>query len=1257
MRKLALLICMFAFVALAYGQPTRSWFHRLTYNDGLSDNKVNCILKSRDGFLWIGTPNGLNRFDGYRVRNFFSKAGVRTSLPDNAIISLAEDKDGMIWVETASGRCIFNPNTNLAERDVKGWMARHGMKQPPIRLKGDGGHVASFTDSHGGKWKWSQAGAFHYDKVGHKWKRIGNYIFKDVAEDKEGNILIATDHDGLLIADYEGNIVQHLTNNPSDGFSLPDNTLQCIYVDDAGVVWIGMYRMGLAWYYRDQRQFAMLHLGDVCTIAQSATPSDGNTLWLGTNDAGIRRYDLKSQSSETIGKGKSGLGSDVVVSSLATSDGSLWFGTFQGGMARLKNGVFTTYKQRKGGLASNDVWTMAEIPGKDGNVRIAIGTLGGGLQILNVGIGVFKTFNTLNSRLPSDYIVSVSVLRDGRLALGHSQGVSLLDWHNGTVFNIDGHIRKDGEKLASLFVNQVFADSRGLLWIATGSGLNVYDIKADRLYAVRLHGTHIHDEVSAICEDHNGQMWLTAGNELKKVRVRKDKASLQFFIDTYTSFNGLQSRLFNKRSMLCLRDGRVLAGGIDGVNVINPRDAMAQARKSKVLFSGFSLLDHTVGVGDSINGHVVLADELNASRQLTLRYNENTFTIQIASSNPGLPEQPNFLYRINGGTWVMTSTHEPSVQFVNLSPGSYTLDVQAVGDGGNFASDVATLHITVKPPFYRSAWAYVLYVILLSLLVWYLVWRTRKNHRDDMEKLRLRKEKELEEAKMTFFTNISHELRTPLSLILSPVESLLRQVHDNGLQSKLRLIQRNARHLLALTNQMLDLRRIASGKEVLHLAQGDFVEIVRNVCNDFAELSDKGISLTFKTSDDHIYSSFDKDKIEKIVYNLLSNAYKFTPSGGRVDVCLAQTSPKNISIIVSDNGSGISDDDKAHIFERFYQSKANKQGGGSGIGLNLVWEYAKMHGGSVAVCDNTPHGAIFTVTLPLTSSADTEGHKGYVTSFSPTSPVSSKGREVSLEGQGLKAPLPLEGTGEACVLLVDDNDDFLHFLSSELSPYYNVRTATDGKNALDSIHRSKPDLVLTDIMMPVMDGNELCRNIKADDNLKDLPIVMLTARLSDENEIESRECGADDYVKKPFSLQLLRMRIDALLGRNRVGADGKVQPRIAQPKITSEDEKFVDKATKYVESHLEDASLNVEQMASDIGMSRVQLYRRLVSVSGKTPSEFIRLIRLRHAARLLKESQLSISEIAYKVGFSSPRYFSRCFKELFGYMPTEYKRQ
>ena len=1317
-----MIILFLLWPCLMTARPGNVHLQRLTYADGLSNQKVNCILKSHDGYLWLGTLLGLNRFDGLRVHSFFNHPNDASTLPDNTILSLSEDAEGMLWVETPAGFCIFNPVTDKVERNTARWLTQRRMKGKVLRMASDSRrnlwvvtdqyrlyyydfsirralsvatgkgaltHISSlfpkgtrclltgangttaladwrkrciitvdssisaycgkgfpgfssFVDSRGGIWLWSTIGTWHYDARSHSWNPIKNILVRDVAEDSDHRILMATDHNGLVIADLSGKIITHILNNPSDGQSLPDNTLQSIYVDSLGVVWIGMYRMGLAYFYHGQPRSPLLPWGDICTMAQTL---DGN-VWFGTNDSGFGRAAGLTGSVSMFDQRQTGLGSNVVVSSLAARDGSLWLGTYQGGLVRMQDGHYTVYRQAGSGLGSDDVWALAEMP--DG--RIAVGTLGAGLQLLNPSTGHFTTFNTYNSHLTSDYIASLSLLRDGRLVIGHSQGFSILNVQTRRAENI-GPAPVDGARLSSLSVNQVYAGSRGLIWIATGSGLNVYDLKAGRLYPVSLSGKREHAEVCAVVEDHHGVVWCTTGNELKSIQYRKDGDGWLFTTGTYNATDGLQLRLFNKRSILCLRDGRLLVGGVDGVNVINTLVTRRKPMVGKVLFSGFTLFDRPIEVGDTINGHVILSSELNALRRLTLRSDENTFSIQLASSVIGLPGHVRFLYRLHGAgdDWSMTPEGTPQVQFANLAPGRYELEVRATDNSGNPVGQSAVLAIRVKPPFYLSVWAWLLYFAVAIAAVLYSFWRVRKTQRERMGKLELMKQKEVEEMKLTFFTNLSHELRTPLTLILSPLESLIARETDPGISQKLRLMQRSATNLLKLVDQMLDLRRIMRGKEVLNMSDGDIVALVRDVCTSFSTLSEKNITLTFVTDSERLMTSLDKDKVAKIMTNLLANAYKFTPKGGRVKVTVTHDAA-HVNLIVADNGKGISDEDKEHLFERFYQSKSNDETGGSGIGLNLVCEYARMMGGGVAVCDNPGGGAVFTVSLPY-KLADGAADRSEPVGTYPEVSVLSLGDKKDLT-PATKSPSDPHGT----ILLVDDNDDFLNFLSDELSAYYTIRTASDGKQALESIRKVKPDLVLTDVMMPEMDGNELCRRIKSDSGLRQLPVIMLTARLSDENEIESRECGANDYVKKPFNMELLRLRINRLLDRGRVSGEGKLKPVIAQPEITPEDEKFVDKVTKYIEARLDDTDLSVEQMASDIGMSRVQLYRRLVSVTGKTPSEFIRLIRLRHAEHLLAESQLTVSEIAYQVGFSSQRYFSKCFKDLYGYMPSQYKR-
>lgn len=1323
-KALWILTLLLTCVITAQAQNEVPHFFRLTYNDGLSDNKVNCIIKSHEGYIWAGTPQGLNRYDGFRIRVFHASPNNIHTLPDNNILNLYEDAEGQLWANTPAGHCRFSPKTEQVNRNTDQWLHQHHVSGHLLKMDTDekhnlwilsinpnklyyydfqrhratamkvsarqltninsihaekGGlclvynngamawvyrdsgkiawtdhyipdhdaapdqHYRTTCDKQGNRWAWAESKAYYYQHSTHAWRLIYDKPVNDIAPDQEGHGLLATDHNGLLMYDAAGNIVDHVLNIPTDSRSLSDNTLQCLYVDDLGALWIGFYRMGMAVRATQHSFFALMPLGDICTMAQD---HDG-TIWLGTNDRGIEWYDLK-RDVRHITMAQSGLGSDVVVATLADRDGSLWFGAYQGGLAHLSKGKWTVYRQKNSGIAHDNVWALAQL--RDGTIAIA--TLGAGLQQFDPKTGKFTTYNTRNSNLVSDYLSSLSAAPDGTLAIGHSQGVSLLRPGSRKFVNISQQGDRKGNQLTSLSVNQVLYDTSGRLWIANTSGLNVLEPKGQLLNTVSLQSLNDQTEVCAIAEDHYHNIWATTSDGLKRISTKTRQGESQYPVTSYGRAGGLQNRLFNKRSILCLRDGRILVGGIDGVNIVLPWSVSQQQSKARLLFSGLSLFDHVVGVGDSVNGHVVLTESLNDCRKIVLGHDENTFTIQLATTLAGQQAQPHILYRLRGyeSKWSAAPSNDPYVHFTSLAPGRYTLEVRMTNADGTLSPRIDQLKIVIRPPFYLQPWALVVYVLLLLLLVWDIRRRLRLRRINELQKMELRKQKEVEEAKIDFFTNISHELRTPLTLILSPLESMTRrQDYDATTLRQLRLIQRNARQLLMMVNKMLDLRRMMRGKEKVKLTTGDLISYIHELCEPFSALSDKGITLTFHAGVAHLILPFDKGKIDRMVTNLLSNAYKFTPVGGRVDVSVSLTDQQQVFISVADNGPGVSDKDKPHLFERFYQAEDGKTHQGSGIGLNLTWEYAQMLGGTIKLEDNKNRGALFTITLPA-KDLKAEG-EGYVQALDNDNTV--------------PAAIPTKSTGAAnenrrqqrsTLLLVDDNTDFLGFLSEELQANYRILKAENGKQALEVIHHDMPDLVITDVMMPVMDGNELCRKIKGSDKTHHLPVMVLTARLADENEIESRECGADDYIKKPFSMDLFRLHIDQLLKQGRIVDNGKVDPKISKTAITTQDEAFIDKATHYIEEHLCDSELTVEQMSDDLAMSRVQLYRRIVSITGKTPSELIRLVRLRHAERLVVQSQLSISEISYMVGFSSTRYFSRCFKELYGYLPSRYKK-
>jgi signal transduction histidine kinase/ligand-binding sensor domain-containing protein/DNA-binding response OmpR family regulator len=1295
-------------------------FQRINYSQGLSDNKVNCVFKSSSGFVWIGTPMGLNRYDGIRIRNYFALPNVPNSLVDNNIENIMEDASGHLWIRTIKGYSIFDPFTETFDNNTALWMKQHAMsgeaarvatdehrnlwiltangqlyhydfakeqtrllvarthlpanqatdlqvkgrevliaynKGQILRLGFNGQKITRQTsfklmpastpssdyniyiDSRGQYWIYSNNILHHYDNRLRQWHSIDGYIVKGVGEDKNGRILLATDHEGMVVLSPDGKRKDQWLYDPSDPLSLPDNTLQTIYVDNLGIVWVGTYRMGLACYMSGNHYIDLLPLGDVCSMSQDHQ----GKLWLGFNDRGLGCYDLKTGSLTVFSRKQTHLGSDVVVATLCTDDGSLWLGTYQGGMACLRNGHYTVWRSKSSGLASDDVWALCQLPDK----RIAVGTLGGGLQIYDPNRKHFTTYNTHNSKLPSDYISSLTLDHRGHLVIGHSRSVSLMRLSDMSIRNISPGRLVGNALQIEPSVNQVVADKRGLIWTATTMGLSVYESQTGRSYIVPLQGARPYVDVSGIVCDHNGRLWVTTADGLRCVMVSGKRGNRRFFITAFSQHDGVQTRLFNKRSMLCLSDGRVLAGGIDGVNVIEPVTSNSKSEQGNVIFSDFMLFDHLLKVGEEVNGHVVLKEAINESRHIVLRHNENNFSILLASTPVGEPIRERFIYRLKGlgDQWLTTSEDQNAVKFNNLSPGDYQLEVRRLYADGSPHPEVASLSITIKPPFYLSTWAWMLYFAIAVLLAIYIRRTYRRRREVAMERLEMKQQQELDEMKMTFFTNVSHELRTPLTLIMSPLPGIIAKESNAEIVNKLKLIQRNAYRMLGMVNDVLDLRRIIKGKEMLSKQRGDIVALTKGICKQFIGLTDKDVTLTFMSDAQSIILDFDHDKMDKIFTNLLSNAFKFMGSPGRIEVKVKLGESNMVLISVADNGPGIPEEDKKHLFDRFYQSRDNRQGG-SGIGLNLVAVYTQMHGGTVSVEDNEKGGTVFTVTLPL-GNAEIEGKK-YVVARNG----GADHEEKSLEAAGSQTTTP-----KYSVLVVDDNEDFVTFLRSELSADYHILVAANGKEALSVIMDERPDVILSDVMMPVMDGNELCKRLKSDPKTRSIPFVMLTAQLSEEDEIKSRKSGADDYLKKPFSMNLLRLHISQLIEKGQVSSpDGKVEPRISQTEITPENKKFVEKATEYVEKHLDDTSLSVESMSRDLGMSRVNLYRHLTAATGKKPTEFIRLIRLLHAEKLVMKSQLSVAEIAYSVGFSSPRYFTRCYKEQFGYLPSQYQK-
>lgn len=1280
----------------------------------LPNNCVDGIQEDSEGKLWVHTSSGYCIYDPLTekfdadMEQYLSTFGI-TGQPDKVLI----DSNKNLWVSVPGAGIYFvdveRKTSKLLEFSKP--LRRHLVMNMTSRngrmvVNFDNGHMVAvdvatgrplwqsdylashhkktneslttFIDKFDNYWVAANEFTSIYCSSENKWYLSANdfltrrgyalpfqnrLLLKDMADDGEQGLWIATDHLGLLHLDHATKQMNQYTYSRNVPTSVANNTIQSLLVDNAGALWVGCYKNGISYYSPSQSKFKTLLIGDICTI----TEDHSGLLWCGTNDKGIVVYNPKTGGQQTFDMSLTRLGSNVVVSSLTARDGSLWFGAFNGGLVHYREGQWRVYRaDGRSGLLSDNVWSLCELP--DG--RIAVGTLGAGLQVLNPKTGAFTNYTAEKNQLGSDYINSIVLGHDGRLIMGHSVNYSILDLKRGKVENFSGN--RAGVPFLSTQVNQIFEDSRGIIWMATASGVNAYDAKTDQLatldWQVGMTGT----VACSVVEDRDHNMWLVSDHGVARVVVKKNNGQWEFFTISFNSLDGLQNRQFNYRSILLASNGSVVIGGQDGLNIIPPRKITHHRSKSRVIFSGLVLFDHPLRVGEEYDGHTVLKRSLEESRKLHLKYNENAFTVQLASSEISIPEKTRFMYRLKGFSdkWYFTTEGQSNVTYTGIPPGHYTLEARVVTRYGVISDEVSRLEITIAPPFYLSFWAILLYIVILALGVWYarrMIIR-RQQTKFEMQQMQLEAERtrELNEMKLTFFTNVSHELRTPLTLIISPLTTMLNKETDPDKKRSLGLIHRNAMRLLDMVTQILDFRKMEKQKETLNLSTGDIVDYVRTIVETVSSLNGKKVDVSFNSARDSLLMNFDADKVRKMVDNILSNALKFTPEGGRVDVSLLwcagsgeDKDDEQIQIRIADTGIGISDEDKAHIFERFYQAHHAKDSsyGGTGVGLHLVHGLAKLHGGDVTVADNPGGGTVFTITLPVRHDEPSH-HIPAAQPIEPDDALSGAENEMRTEATESDATSGMSPLYE--VLLVDDSQDFLAFMAEELATKFKVRVAANGKEALDRISEHKPDIILSDIMMPEMDGNELCRRVKGNKETGNIPFVMLTARLAQEHRMEGMESGADDYVTKPFNLDLLYLRMENLIKWHRMSPDektGKVQAELKPMVITSLDEQLVKKATAYVDENISDTTITVETMAQHLGMSRVHLYKKMLSITGSTPSEFMRQIRMRRAEQLLRSSQFSVSEVAYKVGFNIPRYFSKYFKEMYGMNPSEYKKQ
>ncbi|MCU4177236.1 two-component regulator propeller domain-containing protein [Carboxylicivirga sp. N1Y90] len=1112
-------------------------------------------------------------------------------------------------------------------------------------------------------------GVFHFNSAQRKWYnysvnersiRLSSNIIYKIIQDEKGLIWIATDHGGINILNkYSGEIIKVYHQSDNDK-SLADNSVTDLYIDDNNIVWAATNKNGVSYYHESIHKFP--HYRNLLSDKSSLPFSDVNcfvedkkgNLWIGTNGGGLIYFD-RLKNTYTSYKHKkddlNSLSSDVVVSLHIDQEEELWIGTYAGGVNRFNGKRFKQYlfnSNTARGLRNNNVWSIIE----DDRQNIWIGTNGGGIVIYNRETDTFLELPNMGKlNLPSQYVADLHKLSNGNIIVGTAYGASIYDTKEQRYKQLPG--TDDGTHLDFInkSVNEVFEDSRGLLWIATNEGLSVIDPQTLFVKHFSSADGLPEDIMNCIEEDEFQTIWVSKSTGLSQLMVSKSSRSKEYDFQIYhfTEEDGLQSNEFNPNASYETSKNELIFGGVNGFNLFKSKDLKSNEILPKVVYTDLQVYNQRIFPDSKVGKRRLLENSIMSTKEIVLQHSMNVFSIDFRALDFFIPNKIRYKYKLEGFNegWLSLDNTRPRVTYTNLNAGDYNLKVKASNNDGVWNDAYTELHIKVLPPFYATPIAYLIYTLLLLSLVIYfrysMVRKERLKFNIEQERMRAKQNHEMDEMKLRFLTNVSHEFRTPLTLILTPLQKILGKKEYQSDRKLLEVIDRNARNLLTLVNQLLDFRKLELHGMRYNPSHGNIVSFLQGVIESFEEgFKKKDINFNFSHEVDQYMLNFDGDKLQKVMMNLLSNALKFTQEKGSVTVNLS-VDMEMVHISVVDSGIGIKKEDLDKIFIRFYQSDINKKLGlsGSGIGLNLAREMVQLHNGTIRVESEEGVGASFIVSLPddkvklaLEAEIDKEDNLG----------VNEQELETSASG------VPV-------ILLVEDNLDFRTFMKESLQDKFIVHEAADGQIAYDTVHKVLPDLIISDVMMPNVDGLELCQMLRKDIRTSHIPLILLTARSADEDKIKGLEIGADDYITKPFNMDLLMLRVNHLL-QKRSKMQKQFQETVeinpSEVQITSMDEKLIKKAVSLVEENMSEAGFSVEHLSKELGMSRVYLYKKLLAITGKSPIEFIRIIRLKRGAQLLEKSQMNIAEVAYAVGFNNPRYFSKYFKEEYGLLPTAY---
>lgn len=1265
----------------------------------LSSSLINCIVQDKYGYIWVGTEYGLSKFDGYRFTNYLHNEEDTTSITDNIISDLLVDKKGNLWIGCAKGLMRYNYETNNFSRlqfpdgrkpriysmveshrgDILLGTAGYGLysvKDNGIEKTANNrftirwerayaerdsdvffthiyedkhhylwqsSHLSTFTrfiekqgkvqrkdfkSPYGAPVKFIQHrpqamlivcmyGIIYYDyrtgriaDAGYDLGTFKNHVtINNATFDHDGNLYISTSEHGALIIKKGSNKVEQLENSNSN-FNLSTAFVNDIIEDKDNNLWIGCYKKGL--YLLNQRQQAFSSWSFsaqnyiIGSSVSSIAPGENGETWCTVQNSGVFCFDA---SGKIIAHPTSPAGTCIIYKDRR---GAYWISN---GSALYSYNPHTGAYQEKLTFTSAGIYCMTD--DNQGNLYISVYSKG--LYIYNVESGKVTVLNMRQRGnkgfLCNDWVRSMAFDHTGHLWIGTSNGVSCLNTKTLSFKDFGWNIiLKDRQ------ANGICEGKNGNMIIGTEEGLYLFDRKNNKTLALPHAEVLKGKQVCSIIKDHQGDLWISTTMGIWQY----DQKNRQFI--GHINGNGLTTREYVLGSSMHTASDLIAFGTSDGITTFYPE----RVRAKKMELGDVHLTNFIID-GKPIN---CLTDEF------TIPYEENSFTLEFSLLNYRNTDNISFQYRINEGKWNSTNEGSNAVSFNKLKPGSYTLEVRAMSNG-NFSKKSTIIHIKVCDPWYASTWAFLLYFLTAAGIILYIIYRYERHRKED-----------LEETKMQFLINATHDIRSPLTLIMGPLNKLKTRITDAESKQDIDTIDRNAQRLLLLVNQILDERKIDKDQMHLHCQKTDLKEFLRGIMSLYNfNAQERSITLSLKEDESlkeegNLQVWIDRINFDKVISNLLSNAMKYTSDGGEITLIIGKNKESAI-IKVEDTGIGLKEEKTDRLFERFYQGNNNSDIHieGTGIGLNLCRALVKMHGGTIRAYNRTDgiKGSCFEVNIPL--------GKEHL-----------KPEEI-LQEDGTKTA---ESTGKRTqanrnfnILIVDDDAEIAHYIKTELSDWYRFEHASNGKEGLKMLLTGKYDLVISDVMMPEMDGVTMLKKIKGNSNVSDIPVILLTSKSEVENRLEGLRKGADAFLAKPFNMEELHILIDNLVDNVRrirgkySGAQGQ-KAKIEQIQVKGNNDALMERVMKYMNEHLADPDLNVEKLTEDVGISRAQLHRKLKEIAGVSAGEFIRNLRLEQAARLIEEGQINITQVAYSVGFSNQTHFSTVFKKHYGMSPSEY---